>query len=217
MSEYRMLDLFSGLGGASQAMEEGEKWEVTTVDNQEKFEPDICTDVLKLSPNDFEENFDLIWASPPCDRFTVAQIGRYWDKEDGLYMPKSSEVVNRINLVYHSLFLINELNPDYWFLENPRAMLRNIIGEPRATITYCQYGDDKMKPTDLWGKHPPSFPYRKCNSGDGCHESSPRGSKTGTQGLKTSEERAKVPYGLSKTVKKSIENPESNKGLEAFI
>lgn len=213
----RMLDLFSGLGGASQAMREDDKWKVTTVDFEEKFEPDVCADVLDLEPEDFEGDYDLIWASPPCDRFTVAQIGRYWDKEDGLNVPRSSEVVERISLVYHTLFLINRLNPDWWFLENPRAMLRNIIGKPKATITYCQYGDNKMKPTDLWGKHPPSFPYRKCKSGDNCHESSPRGSKTGTQGLGASEERAKVPYGVSEAVKESVENPGVKNRLEAYL
>ena len=216
MTDYKMLDLFSGLGGASQAMEEDEDWEVFTVDFEEKFEPDICADVLEFLPEDFEDDYDLIWASPPCDRFTVAQIGRYWDREDGILLPEDSSVVNRIALVYHSLFLINSLGSDYWFLENPRGMLRKVIGAPRATITYCQYGDERMKPTDLWGKHPSSFPYLKCNNGDDCHESSPRGSKTGTQGLKTSEERAKVPYGVSKVVKESVENPESEDTLEAF-
>ena len=216
MSDYRMLDLFSGLGGASRAMSEDPNWKVTTVDFKERFEPDVCADVLELGPDDFGDDYDLVWASPPCDRFTVAQIGRYWDREDGILFPQDASVVNRIALVYHSLFLIDSLGPDYWFLENPRAMLRKIIGGPRATITYCQYGDDRMKPTDLWGSHPESFPYLSCNNGDNCHEPAPRGSKTGTQGLKDSETRAEVPYGLSKAVKASVENPESKNKLEAF-
>ena len=39
-----MLDLFSGLGGASKAMKE-RGWEVITVDNNPKFNPDICIDI----------------------------------------------------------------------------------------------------------------------------------------------------------------------------
>ena len=35
----KMLDLFSGLGGASQAMREDDDWEVTTVDFEEKVQP----------------------------------------------------------------------------------------------------------------------------------------------------------------------------------
>jgi len=40
------LDLFAGLGGFSQAFEEAEGWEVTTVDIQERFGTDICADVM---------------------------------------------------------------------------------------------------------------------------------------------------------------------------
>lgn len=29
---------------------------------------------------------------------------------------------------------------------------------PRYTVTYCQYGDNRMKPTDIWTNHPaPDF------------------------------------------------------------
>jgi hypothetical protein len=66
---------------------------------------------------------------------------------------------------------------------------------PRYTVTYCQYGLKRMKPTDIWtnleGWNPKS-----CNNGDSCHESAPRGSKTGTQGERSSESRGMVPRGL---------------------
>ena len=35
-----------------------------------------------------------------------------------------------------------------------------------------------------------------CKNGDPCHVSAPRGSKTGTQGLKGSIERSKIPQKL---------------------
>ena len=55
---------------------------------------------------------------------------------------------------------------------------------PRYTVTYCQYGDNRMKPTDIWTNHPcPKFK-PPCKNGDPCHVSAPRGSQTGTQGLK---------------------------------
>ena len=204
--EWLMIDLFSGLGGASQAMEEDENWRVITIDNQEKFNPDICKDILDVEPQDITtKKPDLVWSSPPCDRFTVASIGKYWDKQDNIYLPKNEEVIERIELVYHSLYLIEKLEPDYWFLENPRAMLRKVLGEPKGTITLCQFGEDRMKPTDLWGSHPEGFEYRSCSNGADCHESAPRGSRTGTQGVKSSAERAKMPYELSKYIKKQIE------------
>jgi len=234
----KMLDLFSGAGGASQAMEEDDNWEVTTVDFDERFEPDICADVLDLTPNHFDGHYDLVWASPPCNKFSVATIYQNWRKEDGLLIPQNEETIDKIKLVYKTLEIMGGIDKEWWFLENPRALLRKIIGEPQGTVTYCQYGATYMKPTDLWGRHPPSFEYKSCSAGDDCHESSPRGSDKGTQGLdkKTAyfdlkEElgkdgarrvasaiRAKVPYGLSQAVKKSVENPEPPRNrLEAFV
>lgn len=57
----------------------------------------------------------------------------------------------------------------------------------------CRYGDKRMKPTDLWTNHPnPQF-LPPCHNGDPCHESAPRGSRTGTQGLKNAMERSRIP------------------------
>lgn len=204
-----MLDLFSGLGGASRAMQEDENWEVITVDIEQKFNPTICADILNLTPDDFRQygHFDLIWASPPCPHFSIAQVYNNWKKEDGLYIPQNRETIEDIKLVYHTLWLINKLNPDWWFLENPRGMLRHIIGMPKGTVTYCQYGHYIMKPTDLWGRHPPSFEYKSCSYGDSCHVYAPRGFAKGKQHIRDSAERAEVPYGLSLAVKKSVEKP----------
>lgn len=61
------------------------------------------------------------------------------------------------------------------------------------TITYCQYGDNRMKPTDIFTNYPdPNFK-PPCHNGDSCHQSAPRGSATGTQGIKGSKERSKIP------------------------
>ena len=67
---------------------------------------------------------------------------------------------------------------------------------PRYTVTYCQYGDQRQKPTDIWTNHPnPEFK-PPCKRGSSCHIAAPRGRKTGTQGLKTSMERATIPEQL---------------------
>lgn len=67
---------------------------------------------------------------------------------------------------------------------------------PRYTVTYCQYGDFRMKPTDIWTNHPsPNFKL-PCKNGDPCHASAPRGSRTGTQGLKDAIERGIIPEQL---------------------
>ena len=67
---------------------------------------------------------------------------------------------------------------------------------PRYTVTYCQYGDTRMKPTDIWANRPnPKFK-PPCHNGDPCHTPASRGSKTGTQGLKGSIKRSIIPQKL---------------------
>lgn len=71
--------------------------------------------------------------------------------------------------------------------------MRFMQGLPRYTVTYCQYGDTRMKPTDIWTNHPnPQFK-PPCHNGDTCHVAAPRGARTGTQGLKGARERAIIP------------------------
>lgn len=69
-------------------------------------------------------------------------------------------------------------------------------GLPRYTVTYCQYGDTRMKPTDIWTNHPnPNFK-PPCKNGDSCHVPAPRGAVTGTQGVKGSRYRSVIPNEL---------------------
>jgi hypothetical protein len=88
-----------------------------------------------------------------------------------------------------------------------------MLGIPKATVWYCRYGDKRAKPTDIWSNHIYSLfntkgwhPKSECFNGNKkCHhESAPRGSKTGTQGLKGNYERSKIPYELCKEILLSI-------------
>ena len=106
------------------------------------------------------------------------------------------------------LWLIKELNPKYYFIENPRDGMRKMrfmTDLPRYTITYCQYGDSRMKPTDIWTNHPAPKFKPPCKNGAPCHTPAPRGSKTGTQGLKNSIERARIPKEFCKHIVKICE------------
>lgn len=66
----------------------------------------------------------------------------------------------------------------------------------RKTVSYCQYGDSRMKPTDIWTNSTKWIPRKMCKNGDPCHISAPRGSKTGTQGIKGAYNRSKIPEQL---------------------
>jgi site-specific DNA-cytosine methylase len=202
----RVLDLFCGLKGWSEAFEKNGH-EVITVDFLPKFKPTICADIFDLTALDFEKfgRFDVILASPPCNCFSVASLYRHWDNG----RPKDQATIKAIELVRHTLDIIHDLNPSFWVLENPRGMLRKVIGMPNYQISQCQYGRSVMKPTDLWGVLPSSFIAKKCKPGSPCHEKASRSAKAGTQAINNSfsnlgsrgaELRAKIPYGLSEAV-----------------
>src|SRR5439155_10084254 len=111
--------------------------------------------------------------------------------------PKNEKAQKSLELIKHTMKLIEDSNPRFWVLENPRAKLRKLIGPPTTTITWCQYGARVQKMTDLWGRLPSGFKARKCRNGASCHNAAARGSRTGTQNDLFSAERAKIPYGLS--------------------
>lgn len=144
---------------------------------------------------------DVIWASPDCSTFSIATISRH--RRKNLQTGNLDAISNYAKFCdevdIHVLDLIKELKPKYYFIENPRGGMRKMSwmqGLPRYTITYCKYGDKRMKPTDIWTNHPnPDF-IQPCKNGDPCHESAPRGSKTGTQGLKGAVERSIIPVKL---------------------
>jgi len=198
----RILDLFSGLGGASSAfVDRGHS--VVTLDNAPRFGCTITADILNVTVDDLlgYGPFDFVWASPPCTAFSVASIGHHWGGGHRRYEPKTEAAATGIEIVAHTIRLITGLEPRAWIIENPRGVLRKLPvmdGIERRTVTYCQYGMNHMKPTDLWGGFPSTLElHPPCKNGDPCHESAPRGSKTGVQGIKSSAERALVPYALS--------------------
>ena len=99
----------------------------------------------------------------------------------------------------HVIELIKELAPKYFFIENPVGGLRKMSfmqNIPRYTVTYCQYGERRQKPTDIFTNHPTPYFKPPCKRGAPCHDAAPRGSKTGTQALKNSIEKARIPKQL---------------------
>ena len=148
---------------------------------------------------------DFLWASPPCESFSVASIGHHWNVDN---TPKTEAAEQGMNQVKKTLEIIQELKPKYWIIENPRGKLRKLPfmqGFHRYTVTYCQYGDTRMKPTVLWSNIPDLELKPMCKNGMPCHVAAPRGSSTGTQGIKTYKDRSRVPAELCESIIKQIE------------
>ena len=208
----KVLELFAGTRSIGKAFEE-KGHEVFSVEWDRSFENiDLYKDIYELSAKEILDKFgkpDVIWASPDCSSYSIAAISHHRKREENGNLAPVSEYAkfcDRVN--QHTLNLIMTLSPKYWFIENPRGGMRKMDfmhGLPRYTVTYCQYGDTRMKPTDIWTNHPdPNFK-PVCKNGDPCHEKAPRGSITGTQGLKGSKERSVIPVELCRHIVKICE------------
>ena len=186
----RILDLFSGTGSATAPFADA-GWEVERVD------------ILGgIDARDYHPAgvYDFIWASPPCTAFSVAGIHAH-HFIGGL--PFTDAAFLGLELLRHTRRIISESGSRFFVIENPRGLMRRmdeVADLERVTITYCQYGDSRMKPTDLWGGFPPKFvPRSPCARGNS-HPGS-------TQGRSGAAARGRVPYALGHDLLLSLESP----------
>lgn len=200
----KVLELFAGTRSIGKAFE-ARGHEVYSVEWDKSFDRiDLYADIGTLTSAEILEKFgrpDVIWASPDCSTFSVAAISKHrrLDKATGSLEPVTEYARFCDEVDQNVLRLIRELDPALYFIENPRGGMRKMAwmqGLPRYTVTYCQYGEERMKPTDIWTNHPAPDFKPPCKNGDPCHVPAPRGSRTGTQGLKGSKERAVIPAQL---------------------
>lgn len=199
----KVLELFAGTRSIGKAFE-ARGHEVFSVEWDKSFDNiSLYADIMTVTPEQIIKEFgypDVIWASPDCTTYSVAAISKHRRKDiNGNLLPVTeyAKFCDKVNA--HCVELIKELKPKYWFIENPVGALRKMDfmhDLPRYTVTYCQYGERRQKPTDIWTNHPnPNF-RPTCKRGATCHDAAPRGSKTGTQALKSAREKAKIPEAL---------------------
>lgn len=231
----KTLELFCGTKSFSKVAD-SYGYETLTLDNDKQFNPDLCLDIL-----DFDISMlkgykpNIIWASPPCETFSIAAISHHWNshkldkkatvkqtfadlKISDIKQPKSEAAILGIKKVKKTIEIIKELNPKYFYIENPRATLRKLLAGywidetgniadydlipfDRNVISYCQYqpkenyGNVGRKPTDIWTNNIQWLETAKiCKNGDHCHESAKRGARTGTQGLDKIQAGSIPPY-----------------------
>jgi len=200
MENLKLVELFAGSRCVGKAGEElGMK--VFSADWQPFDNIDFVGDIENMKVSDVPFVPDVVWASPDCTTYTIAAISTHRNGTE----PKSDYAKKCDQVNRHFISLIKqwlEINPNLkFYIENPRGMLRKMpfMQEfKRHTVWYCQYGDDRAKPTDIWTNNDEWLPRPMCHNGNkNCHhQPAPRGSKTGTQGRKGSYNRSMIPHQL---------------------
>ena len=230
----KVLELFSGSKSVGKVAEKY-GMEVFSVDNTPYPNTNWVGDILDWDYTQINFVPDFIWASPPCTAFSVACIGKKWVQGE-VFTPKTKDAELGIEIMLKTMEIINHylaLNPNLiWYVENPRGKMRksphwDTMNHVRHTAMYCQYGDHRMKPTDIW-TNDMLFTAKTCKNykydADGnvinrhCHHDlSQRGStvrrlrsegknvtKGGTETMKNNHERSKIPQQLCEEVIKSL-------------
>lgn len=206
-----LLELFAGSRSVGKVANQLEM-NVFSIDIKQFEGIDLVKDIEFVLPSDIPFIPDIVWASPLCTTYSIAAISTHRDGQK----PKTVLAEKSDRVIQQTLNIIRSFPDCKWFIENPRGMLRKMPFMrhlPRTTITYCSYGDTRMKPTDIWSNHiydifhPLGWqPRYMCHNGNQhCHhEAAPRGSKTGTQGLADNYERSIIPYNLCLEILTSI-------------
>lgn len=205
-----VLELFAGSRSIGKAFEE-KGHQVYSIDYDRSL-PDI-NEYMDLE--DLDVTFilgeigipDVIWASPDCTTYSIAGISHHRRKVENNLDPISDYAI-KCDLVNKNVIRImkwfNKNHGTKVFIENPRGGFRKmdfIQDWNRETVTYCQYGDTRMKPTDIFSLDQISGEFKPmCKNGSPCHESAPRGSRTGTQGVKGWLNRSKIPHELCQRI-----------------
>lgn len=210
INKIKVLELFAGSRSIGTAAEKL-NMNVFSVDWTDYENIDLKIDIGKLKKDDIPFIPDIVWASPDCTTYSIAACSKHRNKDRSAKSQYAKDC-DRIN--QHWMNLISEWffdNPNLiFFIENPRGILRHMDfmkGLDRHTVWYCQYGDDRAKPTDIWTNSKNWKPRKMCKNykydkngniiDKHCHhESARRGAKTGTQGRKNSYFRSKIPNEL---------------------
>lgn len=159
MKVGNVVELFCGYGVISDSFKKL-GFEIFTTDIRKRkgvCEPDLRKDILELRKQDIPfEKVHVLWASPPCDIWSYASGSFHWTGEG---LPKTEKSQAHIKILMRTLELIEEITPDYFFIENPRGRMRRYPpfvewlekhNGVEKTLTYSSYGFKTVKPTNIF-------------------------------------------------------------------
>ena len=152
-----VVELFCGHASFTNSFKEA-GYNTWCTDNRKRSgvcNPDLRIDIKKLSRSSIPfDKINVLWASVPCTAFSYGAGDYYYN---GKYAKDNAG--DFLKLLKITLELIEECNPDFFFIENPRGKLRyekmmvdwcikrsTLIKE----ITLGSYGFPTIKPTDIF-------------------------------------------------------------------
>lgn len=197
----KILDLFSGLGGASEAFVQHDNWEVQRIENNpllSEVPHTTIKSVLALRDELVEmeqlgfapsEQIDVVWASPPCTEFSLA-----YSSPQSIALREGRDYQPDLEPLYATLEIIRILKPRFWIIENVRGAakwFKPIIGEQVKVINHSIF---------LWGVFPsfanPSIESKFKNEGS-------------SRCPLRANRRALIPFAVSNELRKAIDNQRS--------
>ena len=170
---------------------------VITVDREEKYQPDLCLDVLRWNPTTaLGGRVDFMWLSPPCPAYSKANTRGRRDLKGADATAKAA------------FRLIEQIQPTAWVVENPTGMMRNrpwfrLYLKFLKPTTYCSYDGFKYrKETDIVTNIPCHLPHcrltpcpYKAKHGKHMETAQQGASLNGTPGNRLAKLH-RVPHGL---------------------
>jgi len=195
----KTVEIFSGSESFSKVAKSlgHETW---TTDINKSFNPDYVGDVLDYETQIviFEQvkKAKVVWMSPVCTTWSLASGNTHWNE---FRQPKTDKANIAISMMMFCRFIADYCikNNKIFFIENPNGRAVWILdNQYLKRCWYCQYGDTRAKPTNIWTNL--NWTPKTCfNNNPNCnHERAKRGSKTGTQGLKGNYDRSRIPEKL---------------------
>jgi len=184
-----MIDLYSGLGGASEAFTAGPNpWAVLRYENNPVLADVPYTTICDLTNFDIHirHAVELVWASPPCTEFSTG-----FNAPGPTAQREGIEFEPDMTLVKRAIEIIEELEPTYWIIENVIGAIKHfepLLGPPRQIIGSFV----------LWGNmpfiHVDNFEHTKVSVDPGSGDPL------------RSNVRAKIPLELSQALRSAVED-----------
>ena len=192
-----LIDLFCGLGGASEAFCGEEGWRVIRIDNNPELldhvkgmwvldmeQPHEVWSVIHNHLYELEPESVFIWASPPCDDFSTKNPGNNDNEPDMTLLKNTQAVIDVVGRHY---------NLTGFIIENVRGAVNAFNDELGP---YLQ----RIGPFFLWGRFVPIA----CITSDVHKHRKPFNSTNSRTALR-SNIHAKVPYALSESLRLTLD------------